>query len=102
MLKRLALAAALLASAPAFAANTITITIVSDVPGNVDPLSGTMTLSQSDMSVFLAALQAQTGTTSASAATLAWLSVLKSEVQSIALAYQNAQALGGVTPISPN
>ena len=102
MLKRLALAAALLASAPAFAADTITITIVSDVPGNVGTLSGTMTLSQSDMSVFLLALQAQTGTASASAAASAWLSALKSEVQRIGVAYQNAQALGGVTPISPN
>ncbi len=100
MLKILAIAAVLLAS-PAFAADTITVQIVSDVPGASGTLTRSMTLTQGEMATFIVALEAATATATPSAAADAWLSTIKAEVIRIATGYQTTQALATVTPINP-
>ena len=101
MLKRLFLAAALLAASPALA-DSITVTIVSTVPGASGTLTRSMTLTQGDMGTFIAGLEAATSTATATTAADAWLGTLKSEVVSIALGLQKQNALSTVTPINPN
>ena len=102
MLKYLALAAALLASPATYAADTITVQIVSDVPGATGTLTGTITFTQGDMATFLTALQAATSTATPSAAASAWFQSLKAEFVRLATQYQTQQAIGAITPIAPN
>lgn len=100
MLKRLFFAAALLAASPALA-DSITVTIVSTVPGASGTLTRSMTLTQGDMGIFISGLEAATSTATATTAADAWLGSLKSEVVRIGQGWQNSQALAGITPINP-
>lgn len=100
-MKHLALTAALLAAAPALA-DSITVTIVSTVPGASGTLTQSMTLTQGDMGTFITGLEAATQTATPSAAANSWLGALKQEVISIALGLQKQNALSGITPINPN
>ena len=103
MLKYIALAALILGSVPAYAADTITVTLTSDAPGQViGPVTGTITFSQADMGIFLQALEASTNTATASAAASAWFQNLKQEFKTLGWNWQNNQALSGVVPINPN
>ena len=92
----------LLFAAPAFAADTITVQIVSDVPGASGTLTGTITFTQADMGTFLQALEASTGTVTPTAAATSWFQSLKAEFIRLGVAYQNQQALSTVVPINPN
>lgn len=100
MLKRLILAFALFAASPAFA-DSITVQIVSTVPGATSTLTRSMTLTQADMGAFIAGLEAATQTATATTAADAWLNALKQEVIGIALGKQKQDALSVITPISP-
>ena len=100
MLKRLALATLIFGSSPVFA-DSITVQIVSTVPGASGTLTRTMTLSQADMGSFIAGLEAATSTATPTAAADAWLGALKQEVITIALGLQKQNALATVTPIAP-
>lgn len=111
-MKRLALALLLFAT-PAVAADTITITMVSD--GNyVGTLSKTITLSQADMNTFQSWMLANYQCSPQPAclpntvpvAALAWLTGWRNGLTAQVTAWQNANAaaaaLTGVTPINPN
>ena len=113
-MKRLALAAVLLGlSAPAFAANTLTVTMVSD--GNyVGTLSKTIVLTQADMNLFqswmLANYQCSPQPaclpTTMPVSALAWITGFRDGLTGQVKAWQSATAaaaaLAGVTPINPN
>ena len=113
-MKRLAIAALFLGlSVPAFAANSITVTMVSD--GNyVGTLSKTIVLSQADMNTFQAWMLANYPCSPQPAclpntvpvAALAWLTGWRNGLTAQVTAWQNANAaaaaLAGVTPINPN
>ena len=92
--------AALLVSAPALA-DSITVTIVSTVPGASGTLVRSMTLTQGDMGAFIAGLESATSTATPTAAADSWLGSLKQEVITIALGKQRADALSTITPIAP-
>jgi hypothetical protein len=100
MLKRLLLATFLIAPVPALA-DSITVQIVSTVPGASGTLTQSMTLTQADMGVFIQGLEAATATATAPTAAAAWLGTLKQEVVRIGQGWQNSQALATVTPINP-
>jgi hypothetical protein len=100
MLKRTLLAALLLVASPAFA-DSITVQIVSTVPGASGTLTRSMTLTQADMGSFIAGLEAATQTATASTAADAWLSSFKQEVINIALGLQKQNALSAVVRIAP-
>ena len=100
MLKQLSFAAVLFCASPAFA-DSITVTIVSTVPGQSGTLTRSMTLTQGDMGIFISGLEAATQTVTATAAADSWLGSLKQEVTRIGQGWQNSQALSGVTPINP-
>lgn len=101
MLKRLFFAAALLAASPALA-DSITVTIVSTVPGASGTLPRSMTLTQAEMGIFIQALEAATSTATPTAAADSWLGTLKQEVVRIGQGWQNSQALSTLTPINSN
>ena len=119
-MKRLAIAALFLGlSVPAFAANSITVTMVSD--GNyVGTLSKTIVLSQADMNTFQAFLLDQYGTTctvvapattctppanTVPSAALSWAATLVGGIVSSVKSWQTstaqATAASGVTPLAP-
>jgi hypothetical protein len=100
MLKRLILAFALFAASPAFA-DSITVQIVSAVPGATGTLTRSMTLTQADMGAFIAGIEAATSTATATTAADAWLGSIKQEVINIALGKQKTDALSVITPIAP-
>lgn len=99
-MKRALVAIALIATTPALA-DSITVQIVSTVPGASGTLTQSMTLTQADMGAFIAGLEAATTTVTATAAAAAWLTTLKQEVINIALGLQKQNALTTVTPIAP-
>ena len=98
---RLILTIALLFSFPALA-DSITVQIVSTVPGASGTLTRSMTLTQADMGAFIAGLESATSTATPTAAADSWLGAIKQEVIGIALGKQKADALATVTPINPN
>jgi hypothetical protein len=100
MLKRPLLAALLLAAFPAFA-DSITVQIVSTVPGASGTLTRSMTLTQADMGSFISGLEDATQTATAVTAADAWLSSFKQEVINIALGLQKQNALSAVVRIAP-
>lgn len=100
MLKRLFFIAVFAFALPALA-DSITVQIVSTVPGASGTLTQSMTLTQADMGSFIAGLEAATQTATASTAAGAWLASLKQEVINIALGLQKQNALAAVTPIAP-
>ena len=99
-MKHFLFAAALLFSAPALA-DSITVTIVSTVPGASGTLTQSMMLTQGDMGTFITGLEAATQTATPSAAANSWLGALKQEVISIAGGWQKQNALSTVIPIAP-
>jgi hypothetical protein len=112
MLRKLALAAALLAAAPAYAADTLTITMVSD--GNyVGTLSKTITFTVADMNTFQAWMLANFPCSPAGQCTqtlplaaTAWLTGFKAGTTASVMQWVNANAASSavsvVVPIAPN
>ena len=115
-MRRLLTLAFLALAAPAYAADTLTITITSD--GNyAGTLSKTWTFSQADMSTFQAFLLSQYPTScspqpcvppanTVPQAALAWANMLKGGIVSSVQAWQQstaqAAAATAVNPIAPN
>lgn len=117
MIKVLALVAALLAPLAARAADTIAITVVSDVPGASGTLANEMTFTQGDMAQFIAWAQANftcspvAPATTCAALTLpqviaAWAAMLEKQTAASVNAYlQNnaaSAAAAAVVPVAPN
>ena len=114
-MKKLVLALSLLAS-PSYAADTLTLTIVSDSATWSGTASKSWTFTQGDMTTFLAWLNASYPCVPVPPATscvftypnalLAWANGFKAGTVSNVVNWQNqaaaAAAISGVTPINPN
>ena len=110
MIRKIALALWLIFSAPAFAADTITVTMTSD-GAYVGTLSKTLTFTVSDLNLFQAYLLSQYPCQQPCADTLplsaaAWLNAQKAAWVSSVTAWQKANAAttatNAVVPINPN
>ena len=98
---------------PAFAADTIKMTVVSDVPGNSGTINRTYTMSQSDMSklitwitaAYTCSPQPDCTPLTLTEATTAWMSSLvQGTVDNVTRAEKTkaaTDAAGGVVPINP-
>ena len=110
-MKKFLVSAALLAitiSGVARAADTLTVTVVSDVPSSSGTLTKAWTFSQADMVTFLAMVQArykcspQPCTDSLQNSALLWATEFKNRTVDIVQDYQSQQAIkAAVTPIAP-